>query len=176
MLNNPVNFIHPGVCNSPRILTRSGGMAPRGSSFMLNSTSISLLSDGGKCGAPGAPCIPGYGADCKPCTDDDLDILTPNVLPTTTGIAESVVYDLNNGENFPGQCGRIDVDLGPEAGGFCSGIVADGCVTRVTGSKVDCSLLPDSSALQGASLVVAFPSIDTNLIKDTVTTTTFFNK
>ena len=143
---------------------------------MLNSTSISLLSDGGKCGAPGAPCIPGYGADCKPCTDDDLDILTPNVLPTTTGIAESVVYDLNNGENFPGQCGRIDVDLGPEAGGFCSGIVADGCVTRVTGSKVDCSLLPDSSALQGASLVVAFPSIDTNLIKDTVTTTTFFNK
>ena len=174
--NNPVNFIHPGVCNSPRILTRSGGTAPRGSTFMLNSTSISLLMDGGKCGAPGAPCIAGYGQDCKPCTNDDLDILTPNVLPTTSGIAESVVYDLNNGENFPGECGRIDVDLGPEAGGFCSGIVADGCVTRVTGSKVDCSLLPDSSALQGASLVVAFPSIDTNLIKDTVTTTTFFNK
>ena len=72
----------------------------------------------------------------------------------------------------------IDADNGPTgcAGGGSEG---PGCVARVTGTPVDCDLLQGDNpaeGLRGASLVVAFPSIDSALIKDTVTTTTFFNQ
>lgn len=191
--NDPTRFLHPGTCNSPRILTRSGGQAPRGSVYMVNSTSISTLMDsaaccqpGDNCGQPGRPaCIPDYGPDCLACTDDDLNQVAPNTLPTTSGTAESAIYDLNDGENATqaGVCTpeafvTIDADNGPNgcAGGGSEGI---GCVARVTGSPVDCDLLQGENpeeGLRGGSLVVAFPGIDTALIKDTVTTTTFFNQ
>jgi cysteine-rich repeat protein len=191
--NDPTRFIHPGTCISPRLLVRSGGPAPRGSVFMVNSTSISTLLDGANCcqpgdncGQPGRPsCIPDYGPDCLACTDDDLNQVAPNTLPTTSGVAESAVYDLNNGENAvqnnvctPAAFVTIDADNGPTG---CSGggDEGPGCITRVTGTPVDCDLLQGDNpeeGLRGGSLVVAFPGIDTALIKDTVTTTTFFNQ
>jgi cysteine-rich repeat protein len=193
--DDATRFLHPGTCNSPRILTRSGGQAARGSVFILNNTSISLLLDGAVCcgdadtpacgGGGQPPCIPEYGPDCRACTDDDLDQQPSNTLPATSGVAEAVVYDLNNGENASvgGVCEldsnvTIDADSGPTgcAGGGSAG---PGCITRVEGTRIDCDLLEGENpeeALRGASLVVAFPSIDADLIKDTVTTTTFFNE
>jgi cysteine-rich repeat protein len=193
--DDATRFLHPGTCNSPRILTRSGGPAQRGSVFIVNNTAISLLLDGAvccgdadtpECGGGGQPaCIPEYGPDCKACTDDDLDQQPANTLPATSGVAEAAVYDLNNGENatefgvcMPDSNVTIDADNGPNgcAGGGSAG---PGCITRVQGTPIDCDLLDGPNpeeALQGASLVVAFPSIDADLIKDTVTTTTFFNE
>lgn len=176
--------LHPGICNSPRIITRFGGPADPGSIFIVNNTSISLLLDGAACSTSGAmPCPAnfvnaGYGPDCKACTDDDEGILAPNTLPATSGTAEAAVYDVNNAENATGPaCSGtqriIDEDEGPTG---CSG---GGCTTRVTGKGIDCALLDGENpedALRDGSLVVAFPAIDANLIKDTVTTTTFVNQ
>jgi len=166
---DPTLHIHPGVCNGPRQLARSGGTAGRGSAFIVNNTAIGQLADNGTCdmtGPPpgGGPCPhPDYGHDCLPCTPDDVDLGIANNLPTTTGTAEAADFDANNGQ------GIIDTDQ------FCGGGM---CSVSVTGSKLDCDKLiagaPD--ALSGGSLAVSFPNLDAKLVLDNVTTTIFFNK
>ena len=166
--DGPAN-IHTGVCIGPRTLTPSGGMAPRGSALILNSTSISLLQDAGTCAErhnPNGSCtFPDYGPDCMPCTDDDLVRQEPNVLPTTTESSEAAIYDLNN----DGTGGIMDKDK------MCFG---SPCLTQFNGSPFDCDaiLANPTGGLSGGSLTVSFPAIDSNQIGDNVTSTVFFNQ
>jgi hypothetical protein len=169
----PAN-IHPhkGVCNSPRMLTLSGGPAGEGSAFILNNTAIGQLADGGACDTSGTRCdVEDYGPDCLPCTDDDLEMGIPNNLPTTTGVAEAAVYDANNNLGLPtnAPCAVIDKDR------HCPNRP---CITMAEGAPLDCQALIDdpTGGLSGGSLAVAFPAIDAPLIGDNVVTTVFFNK
>jgi cysteine-rich repeat protein len=164
---------HIGVCQGPRILSFSGGMAPKGSALIVNSTAIGLLSDAGACDLTkpmrnGQCLYPDYGPDCTPCTDDDLEKGNTETNPTTTGSAEAALFDANNGNAI------IDKDRD------CFGTP---CNTQVDGAVFDCSQLgpcpetgcPDGT-LSGGSLGVCFTSLDANQIGDNVTCTVFSNQ
>lgn len=162
-------FVHVGVCNGPRVLTRSGGPAGRGSAFILNNSAIGQLA-GGNCDTtglrPGGVCpaaLADYGPDCLPCTDDDLEKGTANNLPTTTGTAEAAVFDANL-ENH-----TIDKGLSCNTAGAI-------CVTSVTGRPVNCDAIINNSGALGGALAVAFPALDAATIRDDVTTTLFVNQ
>jgi hypothetical protein len=121
------NNSHLGKCNSPRVVTFSGGQAARGAVLLVNSSSIGLLQDGARCDLNkpmrnGKCEFADYGPDCTPCTDDDLEKGTPNIAPTTSGTAQVEVYDVNDtaGDNIV-------------EGQTCGGATA--CVTKVTGSE-----------------------------------------
>jgi hypothetical protein len=167
---NLPSFIHTGVCNGPKVLTFSGGMAVKGSALILNSSSISLLQDAGACSTAGpknGKCpYPDYGPDCLPCTDDDAVIQDPNILPTTTGVSEAAIFDANNTDAI------IDKDQS------CFSAPGDHCKTQFNGSPFDCDAIEQGnpSALSGGSLTVSFPSLDANQIGDNVTSTVFFNQ
>ena len=164
-----VQNTHTGVCQGPRVITLSGGMAPKGSALIINSTAIGLLSDAGAC-ATNKPMRNGkclyadYGPDCLPCTDDDLEKGNTEINPTTTGSAESGLFDAN-----PPGGAIIDKDQS------CFG---SPCITHVNGSIFDCSQLGPgtSGGLSGGSLGVCFPTLDAAQIGDNVTCTVFSNQ
>jgi hypothetical protein len=146
-------FIHPGVCNSPRVVTLSGGPAPRGSTFFMANTVINLLMDGGTCDENIAgmdPCpYPDYGPDCIPCTADDVPQGVPSLGATTSGTATAIIYDTRN---VAGDVNRQTV--GP-------------------GQPTDCdAILNNPDAPLSGVLVTAFPALDAMSIGDTVTGTT----
>jgi cysteine-rich repeat protein len=165
---DPERYMHPGVCNGPRILTQINSPGQRGDAFILNNSAIGQLA-GGNCDLtgprPGGTCpaqLEDYGPDCLPCTDDDLDMGVANNLPTTTGAAEAAIVDANNG--------MTTIAVGQN----CQGAP---CVARAEGQLLDCDRLMDpNGSLSGGSLVVAFPGIDTLTLADTVTTTSFVNQ
>jgi hypothetical protein len=154
-------YLHPGICNSPRFITFSGGRAQRGSMLIFNSTSITQLSDAGACRTeplPGACPFPDYGADCLACTRDDLPEVVVNVTPTTSGKARAAILDLNNmagAQSF-------------ETAGACGG---SACRVEAMGEPADCDLLQGNDSLGGV-LATAFPGIDSMTLRDTITTTT----
>jgi len=155
---------HTGVCQSPRRVTFSGGQGPRGSVLLFNSTAIGLLADGGACTEsrlPNGNCrFADYGADCKPCTDDDVEKGTAGIAPTTSGRATVYVYDVNNtpGDNIVGSS-------------TCGGTTT-ACVTTVAGSTVDCDdVLANPTAPLRSSLATAFPTLDGADVGDTLVTT-----
>jgi hypothetical protein len=148
-----MRFSH-GVCNSPRVVTFSGGQAPRGATVLMANTVINLLMDAGACGMdipPGSdPCPhPDYGPDCVPCTDDDVPEGIPNLNVTTSGTSTSVIYDNTN------VAGTVNMQvIGPGEPTDCDAILSN----------------PDAS-LSGV-LVTSFPSIDAETIADSITITT----
>lgn len=149
-----INFEHIGVCNSPRVLTRSGGPGGRGSMFMLNSSAIGLLADRGMCGTnsmdgQGNCLFRDYGPDCLPCTDDDLEKGTPSTSPLTSGTGRMIVYDSNN---------QAGVSLEPDE--------------LIVGQNANCDVFdnPQDDGLEGTN-VTGFPGLDADQIGDTVTTT-----
>jgi cysteine-rich repeat protein len=159
---------HIGACNGPRVLTLSGGMAPKGSALILNSTAIGLLSDAGTCRTDkpmrnGKCLYEDYGPDCLPCTDDDLEKGNTEVNPTTSGTTEAAVFDANNAASV--------IDQGRD----CFGAP---CVTKVQGSVFNCDELTPGTGggLSGGSIAVAFPSLDAAQIGDNVTSTVFSNQ
>jgi cysteine-rich repeat protein len=143
------NFEHLGICNSPRVITRSGGPAGRGSMFILNNTAIGTLADNGTCATVTPDCRwAEYGPDCLACTDDDLDLGVANLQPTTSGTANTILYDTNN---------NAGVMLSP--------------AQSVTGENANCDLLDEPGGLPLlGTLVAAFPGIDTPDLGDTATT------
>lgn len=152
---------HLDVCNSPRVVTRSGGEAPAGSATLLLRIAIGLLADGGTCAESrrrdGSCLYTDYGPDCLPCTDDDATFGIANLVVATTGRAEAEVLDAND---FPG--GRI---------GDSSNCSGSPCQATVTGAPFDCAQLaaaPDGG-LAGGALATCFPGIDTDPLADTVT-------
>lgn len=158
---------HKGVCNSPRVVTFSGGQGVRGSTILRTRTAIGLLNNAtnpdpmksceatkdaqGNCRAPD------FGPDCIACTADDKDLGRPNTGVTTSGTASAILYDANNSKG-------LVVGVGKN----CAGRP---CVASVTGEPTDCDALEadPNGPLQG-SLVTAFAGLDSN-IGDTVTTT-----
>lgn len=154
-------FVHPGVCNSPRKITFSGGRAPRGSILIFNSTAITQLSDGGACSTEpptGACPFPDYGPDCIACTRDDTVEIVVNVTPTTSGRAATAILDFNN------TAGNV-----LDENTICNG---PPCKTTQVGQPVDCDVLEGNDSLGGV-LATAFPGIDgSDILRDTVTTTT----
>lgn len=163
------NSAHVGRCNSPRVVSYSGGQAPRGSVLMVNSSAIGLLEDGAACTTEkpmrnGKCLYADYGPDCLPCTDDDLEQGTPSIAPTTSGTAEVAIYDVND------SAGDAIKD-----GATCGGTTA--CVTKVTGSLVDCdAIAADVNAPLRSTLVTAFPSLDAAMVGDTLVTSSFAAK
>lgn len=162
------NNAHVGRCNSPRVVTFSGGQAPRGSVLMVNGSAIGLLQDGGLC-TTAKPMRNGkcqyadYGPDCLPCTADDLQQGTPSIAPTTTGTAEVAIYDVND------KAGDAVKD-----GATCGGAP---CVAKVTGTLVDCdAIAADVNAPLHATLVTGFASLDAAMVGDTLVTASFAAK
>lgn len=159
---------HIGVCQGPRTITFFGGMAPKGSAVLINSTAIGLLADAGAC-ATNKPMRNGrclyedYGPDCLPCTDDDLEKGNQEVNPTTSGSAEAALFDANNHDAV------IDKDQS------CFG---SPCITQVHGEPFDCSQLGPgtSGGLSGGSIGVCFTALDAAQIGDNVTCTVFSNQ
>ncbi len=154
----------PAACNSPRRITFSGGEAPRGSTLLRNKTAIGQLAN-----ATTTPCVatrdrdgncsaPDFGPDCLPCTDDDLEMGTPNLAPTTSGTASVLIYDTGD---------QSGMKLG--AGENCGGVP---CIGSVTGEPTDCDALMENprGPLTG-TLVTAFPTIDSTGGDIAVTTT-----
>ena len=161
--DNPAS--HTGVCNSPRVIEFSGGPAGPGSALINTNTAIALLPDSAALCVkdppdPGGQCFDEYGADCRPCTDDDPDKGVPENIPTTTGTAEAALFDTNNVSNA-----RI------AAGPNC--ITPVECIVQVTGSPVDCEafLADPTGGLSGSALATAFPILDAGQIADNVNTT-----
>ena len=163
---NPSNP-HPGVCNSPRVLTFSGGQAARGAVILRSRTQIGVLNNAtngaASCTASrnndGSCKAPDFGDDCMPCTDDDKNFGTPNTSTTTSGTASVALYDANN------TAGASIVD-----GKNCG---ARPCVAKVTGEGADCdALLADPNSPLTGALVTGFAGLDGNGTGDTVTTTT----
>jgi len=157
------NNAHVGVCNSPRIITFSGGQGPRGSVLLYNNSAIGLLMDGAACTEtrrPNGTCMfDDYGPDCMPCTDDDLEKGTPNLAPTTSGTATIVLYDTNN------TSGLVLKD-----GNTCGGTTP--CVGSASGSLVDCDALElDPNAPLSSTLATAFPTLDADMTGDSIVTT-----
>jgi cysteine-rich repeat protein len=155
---------HTTACQSPRVITFSGGQAPRGSVLLYNSSAIGLLMDGATCAEtrrPNGTCVyADYGPDCMPCTDDDLEKGNANLAPTTSGTASIALYDANNTKG---------VSL--KEGATCGGTTQ--CVARVTGEVSDCDALIENpnAPLRGA-LVTAFPTLDAADTGDSIVTTT----
>lgn len=141
------------VCNSPTIITFSGGPAPRGSTSFTANTAIALLTDGGACDLTIAgmdPCpFADYGPDCVPCTADDLQKGNPSLNVTTSGTSTSVIYNATNVAS-----GLNRQTVGPGQPTNCDAILGN----------------PDAP-LAGV-LVTSFPGIDTAQIGDSVTETT----
>ncbi len=142
--------IHPGVCNSPRVLEVAGGTAARGAGVIDSRVSVSILQDGGVCASrrfPNGSCwFQDYGPDCLPCTDDDADIAAPQELILTTGMASAAVIDALNS---PG--------LTLEA--------------AAAGTAFDCEALEaDADRFGGGALAGARPSLDARTIGDNVQT------
>ena len=158
------NNSHLGKCNSPRVVTFSGGQAARGATLLVNSSSIGLLEDGAACTTEkpmrGGKCLyADYGDDCLPCTDDDLEKGTPNIAPTTSGTAQVEVYDVNDEP-------ADNIVEGQKCGGTTD------CVTKVTGSGVDCdAIIADPNAPLRSALATAFPTLDGAMVGDTLVTT-----
>jgi cysteine-rich repeat protein len=156
----------PAACNSPRIVSFSGGQAPRGSVLMVNSSAIGLLEDGAACTLEkpmrnGKCLYADYGDDCLPCTDDDLEKGMQSIAPTTSGTAEVAIYDAN--------------DTAGDAlkeGAICGGSAP--CVAKVTGSLADCEAIANNpNAPLRSTLVTAFPTLDAAMVGDTLVTSTF---
>ncbi len=142
--------IHPGVCNSPRVLELAGGTGARGAGLIDSRVSVSILQDGGVCTSrrfPNGICrFPDYGPDCLPCTDDDADVAAPQDLVLTTGMASGAVIDALNS---PG--------LTIEA--------------AAAGTAFDCEALEaDAARFGGGALAGARPSLDARTIGDNVQT------
>ena len=157
------NFPHDGVCNSPRVVEFSGGMAPRGSGLMTYQLAIGLLQDAGQCRQDPPNCaIPDYGPDCMACTDDDLDLGVPLILPATTGFAEAVMFDANNTP------GAAIAETPPDGPSFC---LTGDCIVSASGSPLDCDALAadPTGGLPGSALAIIFPAIDSRQIGDNVT-------
>ena len=158
------NNTHIGKCNSPRIITFSGGQAARGAVLLVNSSSIGLLQDGAACTTSkpmrnGKCQFADYGPDCLPCTDDDLEKGTPNIAPTTSGTAEVAIYDVND---TPG--------VAIKDGATCGGTTA--CVVKVSGTGVDCdAIINNPNAALHSALATAFPTLDGAMVGDTLVTT-----
>ncbi|MBX3027699.1 hypothetical protein KF840_22600 [bacterium] len=156
--------VTPAACNSPRIVTFSGGQAARGAVLLVNSSSIGLLQDGAACTTSkpmrnGKCLYADYGPDCLPCTDDDLEKGTANIAPTTSGSAEVAIYDVNN------TAGDAIKD-----GATCGGTTQ--CVTKVSGSGVDCdAIITNPNAPLRSALATAFPTLDGAMVGDTLVTT-----
>lgn len=154
---------HRAVCNSPRVLTRSGGTAPSGSALLVLRIAIGLLADSGACKETrrrdGTCLFADYGPDCLPCTDDDAVLGIPNLVVATTGGAAASVFDANL---FAGE--RIG------DGASCGG---QPCATTSAGAPFSCDRLAADPAhgLDGGALAVCFPGIDTDPLADTVTCT-----
>jgi hypothetical protein len=158
------------ACNSPKVVTYSGGQGPRGSVLLVNSTQIGTLRNAAQaaCTATKDPhtgvcSAPDFGPDCLACTDDDLQLGTQSISPTTSGTASVIIYDANDiaGKN-----------LG--AGATCGGGAhPPACVGSVTGIPADCDALKnDPNAPLSGALVTAFPNIDSAMVGDSAVTTT----
>ncbi|MGH7788214.1 MAG: hypothetical protein ACRERC_15185 [Candidatus Binatia bacterium] len=170
---------HVGVCNSPKMITVSGGQVAAGNAFILNNTAIAQLQDAGVCSMRGprpdgscAFAAAGYGPDCLPCTEDDTEKGNAENLPTTTGTARAVMYDANLNSSSASE--PISIAKGKN----CPSTLTDPCVTEVNGSPFSCQDLIDNptGGLSGGSLAVAFTTVDAFQLLDEVTTTTFFNQ
>jgi cysteine-rich repeat protein len=152
---------HAGVCNSPRVVTRSGGEGTPGSAVLLLHIAIGLLADGGDCvetrKRDGTCLYSDYGPDCLPCTDDDATFGLANLVVATTGRAEAAVLDANNA---PGNAIAEQRN--------CSG---EPCRTTISGTPFDCAQLAAAprGGLGGGALATCFPGIDTDPLADTVT-------
>jgi hypothetical protein len=126
------------ACNSPRVYTFSGGQALKGAVLLINNTSQTLLPSvaqdacADNCGAMA------FGPDCKACTDDDLMIMPPMIVPTTSGTASIKIYDANDTKG---------VVLGD--GAMCNGVL---CKGSVKGAGADCEALKNdkNAPLSGA--------------------------
>ncbi|MFN8640729.1 MAG: hypothetical protein U0802_03365 [Candidatus Binatia bacterium] len=102
----------------------------------------------------GACLYPDYGADCLPCTDDDAPGPTwADLVLLTTGTAEGVFYDRNNGA-------PTRAAAGGGSGPFCPPL----CVAGPT-APFDCEALAarPSGGLEGAALAFASPVLDASL-------------
>jgi cysteine-rich repeat protein len=161
-----------GACNSPRVITFSGGDAGRGATLLRNSTAIAQLQN-----TTSTPCVatknpdgscsaPDFGPDCTPCTDDDLKKGPQSIAPTTTGTASVVIYDTGD---------AAGVSLGD---GFnCPPTSSTACIGSVTGSPTDCdAIMQDPNAPLMGTLVTAFPTIDSPMAGDIVVTTSLTAK
>ena len=183
-----------GVCISPRTLEQSGS-GPPGSAILFNNIAIGLLADSGRC-EPMDCSVPDYGPDCMPCTGDDATLGVPQSNPTTTGVANARIFNL---ENVAGdimnqgtgtacvedadcggnpQCGIEEVcQPGTVGGDTVCGVSCGGqnCRTARSGVPFSCSALQADSTggLSGGAFAVAFPSIDSATIGDNVTTAIF---
>jgi len=150
------------ICNSPHVVERAGGSAPRGGALLSLHMAIGLLADTGTCDQngprPNGSCAwPVYGDDCLPCTDDDADLGRPTLVTATTGLAVAHVYDANL---------SAGAEIGPQA--ICFG---PACIASVSGAPFDCDRLAAEPAagLSGGALGLCFPSVDAAIIGDSVT-------
>jgi cysteine-rich repeat protein len=157
------------ACNSPRVITYSGGPGGRGSVLLSNSTQIGTLRNAAQaaCTAtkmPDGSCsAPDFGPDCLACTDDDLQMGTQSISPTTSGSASVIIYDAND------IAGKTIGD-GVTCGG---GAHPPACVAKVTGLAADCdAIMNDPNAPLSGALVTAFPNIDAAMVGDSAVTTT----
>ena len=153
---------HLNVCNSPRVLSRSGGAAEPGSAFLVLNIAIGLLQDGGACEKKlrnGRCTFADYGPDCEPCTADDVVFGVPNLVVATTGHATATVIDVNNAAGV-----RI------ADGSTCFGTP---CAATTDGHAFSCPQLAadPEGGLAGGALAVCFPGVDTDPLGDTVTCT-----
>lgn len=158
---------HIGVCNSPVVTTRERVPAPRGSARFDLGLYLTLLADAGGCAErrqPNGDCrYPDYGADCLPCTADDVSQPLDADIALTTGRASARVHDVNNFGD-PQQH-----EIADDAN--CFGIP---CIASATGSPFDCDALAGdpTGGLDGGVLVAALPRVDQPPIGDIVMTFT----
>ena len=190
-----ISSVHTGTCNSPKVTTRSGSAGPRGSAFLWQNLSISLLADSGRC-APSDCRVHDYGPDCIPCTDDDRAYREIDISPLTTGTANAVLWNagsepgeiISEGSQTPcedlnhtvpcqtgSQCGIQEVCRPTMIGGsLACGIPCGGQTCRTTehGTPFSCSQLQsqDNNQLTSGALALSWPAIDGPTIGDTVTT------
>jgi cysteine-rich repeat protein len=164
---------HEGACNGPTTFT-PGGEGPPGSALLVNSLSITTISDGGSCSSEtntkvclggttqgtacttnpavcgeGSQCVPAKGSDGIPCNGDDPIQAAAATVPLTTGTASSAVLSANNDPTG---------FIGPEA--QCG---AATCLTSLDGVPFDCEALASNpnGGTGGVKLVSAFPALDT---------------
>lgn len=157
---------HLNVCNSPVHFIRSGGMAEKGSGFLLNTSAIGVIVDGGSCStdmtANGKTL---KGPDGIPCTADDPpgSFGTAQTLPTTTGTAGSVLVD---GSAYTG---------GVFINGQCTGTGVGKCNASITGSKFDCAALMSNptGGTTGSRIATSFPQIEAATTGDNTVITVF---
>jgi hypothetical protein len=162
---------HPGVCNGPLVVTRSGH-GPPGSALLQLSLTIGTIADGGSCatetqtrvcetgsnagvscrtnpvicGSPAA-CVPAKGSDGVPCSEDDPEAVRGAEMTAwmTTGTASARIQD--------GNLGQIGWPL-------CDGVPVLPCA--FSGMVGDCGRLArdPGAGLSGFGLVSATPVLD----------------